>query len=225
MPRAWYHASHATATTILAVVTLSAAVAVAQPGSPPGGAPPSASGAPAAEACDPGVAAWAKNASVHAGLTISAVACPTGVVRLQVAGAGCDFEVAPARGFQRTADGKFGVSPIADLNWDVAPEPMKKALAGVLAALAQDPSLPIREGDPVRHAGPEAMPLGSRRNQIIAGSAGGALVVAAAVGFWLKRRRDKAASPVASTAPLEPIATPEAAAAPGPIEPPAPPAA
>jgi len=73
------------------------------------------------------VAAWATGASQHSGLVIAATACPAGVVRLQVAGAGCDFEVARARGFQRTADGKFGVSPIADLDWNQAPEPMKKA--------------------------------------------------------------------------------------------------
>src|SRR5258706_8102734 len=114
MPRAWYHV---TATTFLAVVTL-AAVAAAEPG------PPSGSGAPIAEVCDASVAAWATGASQHSGLVISAAACPAGVVRLQVAGAGCDFEVAPARGFQRTADGKFGVSPIADLHWRQAPEPM-----------------------------------------------------------------------------------------------------
>jgi hypothetical protein len=219
MSRAW---RHATATTMLAALTLSAAVAFAEPGGPPGGAPPSASGAPAAEACDPGVAAWTKSASAHTGLVIAAVACPVGVVRLQVTGAGCDFEVAPGRGFQRTADGKFGVSPIADINWELAPEPMKKALAGVLAALTQDPSLTIRDGDPVRHGAETPMLLGSRRNQILAGSAGGALVAAAAVGLWLKRRRNKAASPAASTAPST---TPEPVAAPAPAPPSTPPAA
>ncbi len=219
MSRAW---RHATATTILAALIFGAAVALAEPGGPPGGAPPSASGAPAAEACDPGVAAWTKSASARTGLTIAAVACPVGVVRLQVTGAGCDFEVAPARGFQRTADGKFGVSPIADVNWDVAPEPMKKALAGVLSALAQDPSLTIRDGDPVRHGVETPMRLGSRRNQILAGSAGSALVVAAAVGFWLSRRRNKAASNAASIAPTTP---PEPVAAPAPVPRSTPPAA
>jgi hypothetical protein len=186
-----------TSTTFLAVLTLSAAVAAAEPG-PPRGAPPSDSGAPIAEACDAAVAAWARGASQHSGLVISAAACPAGVVRLQVAGAGCDFEVARARGFQLTADGKFGVSPIADLDWNVAPEPMKKALAGVLTGLAQDPSLPIREGEPIRHAPTGSMLLGSRRNQIIAGAGGGALVAAAAVGVWMKRRRAKPAAPPAA---------------------------
>lgn len=214
MRRAWYRV---TSTTFLAVLTLSAGVAAAQPGSPgprAGGPPPSEVQIP--EPCDPAAAAWAKGASQHSGLDISALACPTGVVRLHVEGAGCDFEVSRARGFERTTDGKLGVSPIVNLDWSLAPAPMKKALAGVLAALAADPSLPIREGDPVRHADQGAMRLGSRHNQIIAGSAGGALVVAAGVGFWMmKRRRAKAvASPEPVAPPPEP--EPEPAVAPEP---------
>ena len=90
---------------------------------------------------------------------------------------------------------------------------MKKALATVLSALAQDPSLTIRDGDPVRHGAETPMRLGSRRNQILAGSTGGALVVAAAVAIWIKRRRHKAASPAVSAAPST---TPEPAAIPAP---------
>jgi hypothetical protein len=217
MPRAW---SAVISTTLLAALTLSAAIAVAEPGPPTAGAPPSESAAPVADVCDAAVAIWTRDASQHTGLSITAAACPIGVVRLLVAGAGCDFEVAPARGFQRTPDGKFGVSPIANLDWAVAPEPMKKALAGVLAALAQDPSLPIREGDPIRHAAEGPLLLGSRRNQIIAGSAGGALLVAAGVGFWLmKRRRAKPAA--APTASPEPAAPPESTESPESPEPPA----
>ncbi|MEP7122575.1 MAG: hypothetical protein ABJE95_16755 [Byssovorax sp.] len=216
MPRAW---SPLIATTLVAALALSAAVASAEPGPPSAGAPPADSAAPVADVCEPAVATWAKDASQHTGLTISAAACPTGLIRLQVAGAGCDFEVARGRGFQKTADGKFGVSPIANLDWAVAPEPMKKALAAVLAALAQDPSLAIRDGDPIRHAPGSGPGMGSQRNQIIAGSAGGALLVAAGVGFWLmKRRRAKPAATPAS-APTEPA--PEAPPAPEPPEPPA----
>jgi hypothetical protein len=193
------------ATTLFALFTLSAAIAAAQPGPPAAEAPPSASGAPTAEDCDPGVAAWTQAASKHTGLAITPIACPAGVVRLEIAGAGCDFEVARGHGFQPTADGKLFVSPIANLDWNVAPEPMKKALAGVLAALAHDPSLPIREGEPMLHPGSGATPPGSRRNQIIAGGAGGALVVAGGIAFWLKRRRGKAAAP-AKVAPTEPAA-------------------
>jgi hypothetical protein len=205
-------------TTFLAALALSAAVAHAEPGPPTVGAPPSDSAAPVADVCDPAVATWTRDASQHTGLSITAAACPTGVVRLQIAGAGCDFEVAAGRGFQLTADGKFGVSPIANLDWAVAPEPMKKALAAVLAALTQDPSLIIRQGDPIRHGVEGPMLLGSRRNQILAGSAGGAVIVAAGVGFWLmKRRRAKVIGPApAPAAPPEPAAEPAA-----PPEPPA----
>ena len=209
MSRAW---SQVISTASFAVLSLSAAVAVAQPGPPGAAAPPSGSSAPPAEECDPAVAAWAKSASQQSGLAITAAACPAGVVRLQIAGAGCDFEVARGRGFQTTTDGKFGVSPIANLDWATAPEPMKKALAGVLAALTHDPSLPLRDGEPARHPpGEGKMLLGSRTNQILAGSGGGALLVAAGVGAWRMRRRR--AKPSAATEP-----------APAPVEPPAPPA-
>jgi hypothetical protein len=81
----------------------------------------------------------------------------------------------------------------------------------VLAALAADPSLTIREGEPMRHPPEGPMLLGSRRNQIIAGSAGGALVAAAAVGLWLKRRRARPAAPLApAIPPAAPDAPPEA---------------
>lgn len=188
-------------TTVIAVITLGAAVAAAQPGPPAAEAPPSALAPPPAEECDPTVVAWTRAASTRSGLAITAVACPAGVVRLEIEGAGCDFEVARSRGFQPTADGRFYISPIANLDWNVAPEPMKKALAGLLAALAADPSLTLREGDPVRHAGSGPMLLGSRRNQILAGSAGGAVVLAAGLALFLKRRRGKAAAPAAAPEP------------------------
>ncbi len=207
-----------------AVLTLSAAVAIAQPGPPGAAAPPSGSSAPPAEECDPSVAAWAKAASQQSGLTITAASCPAGIVRLQIAGAGCDFEVARARGFQTTPDGKFGVSPIANLDWTLAPEPMKTALAAVLAALAHDPSLPLREGEPVRHPpGEGGTALGSSRNRIIAGGSGGALILAAgAFAWWMKRRRaTPSPASVAAPAPaIEPDPAPPLAT----IEPPTPPA-
>ena len=218
MSRAW---SQVISTAFGVVLTLSAAVATAQPGPPGAAAPPSGSSAPPAEDCDPSVAAWARGASQQSGLSITAASCPAGVVRLQIAGAGCDFEVARGRGFQTTPDGKFGVSPIANLDWATAPEPMKKALAGVLAALAHDPSLPLRDGEPIRHPpGEGAVALGSRRNQIIAGSAGGALLVAAGVGFWMMKRRRARPSVASVPAPASLPAAPE----PAPDEPPAPPA-
>ena len=201
-------------TAFCAVLSLTAAVAMAQPGPPGAAAPASGSSAPPAEECDPSVAVWAKGASQKTGLVITAASCPAGVVRLQIADAGCDFEVARGRGFQTTADGKFGVSPIADLDWTTAPEPMKKALAGVITALTHDPSLPLREGEPVRHPPHETGLLGSQRNKVIAGSAGGALLVAAGVGFWLmKRRRAKpsaasASAPAITPEPIDPTAPP-----------------
>ena len=204
MSRAW---PQVLSTTLCAALTLSAAIAVAQPGPPGAAAPPSAA---SAVDCDPSVAAWARGASQHTGLVITATSCPAGVVRFQIAGAGCDFEVARAQGFQTTPDGKFGVSPIANLDWTEAPEPMKKALTGVLAALAHDPSLALREGEPMRHPPEPPMLFGSRRNQIIAGSAGGALIIAAGVGFVvMKRRRARPSAPsVPAPAPVEPPASP-----------------
>ena len=137
--------------------------------------------------CGDAVVEWAEGASSRTGLTITPVSCPLGLVRLKVAGAGCDFEVSRERGFQRTEGGAFGVSPIVDLDWTTAPEPMKKALTGILSALTEDPSLPMDNKRPSRL-------LGSRRNQIAAGSA---LVVifAAAFALWSKRRRGAPSAP------------------------------
>ena len=160
---------------------------------PASGRPGSSADAPIDDACSDAAQAWAKGASQRAGLAITAVACPVGVVRLRVAGAGCDFEVARQGGFQRTADGAFGVSPIADLDWDKAPEPMKKAFAGILSALAQDPSLPIRTGTVVRHTDRERGGGGSMRIPLIAG-AGVTAVTAIGLGIWWKRRKAKPAS-------------------------------
>jgi hypothetical protein len=119
------------------------------------------------------------------------------VVRLQVAGAGCDFEVTRGKAFQRTPDGAIGVSPIANLEWADAPEPMKKALAGIVSALAQDPSLQIRRGDPV-HDGKAA--AGAQRNQLatrVAGGVAGAAAIAALVAALRKRRKATPAAPPA----------------------------
>lgn len=138
--------------------------------------------------CGDAVVDWAERASSRTGLTITPVACPAGLVRLQVAGAGCDFEVRREQGFQRTASGAFGVSPIVDLDWTTAPEPMKKALTGILTALTEDPSLQM---DNRRRS---SMRLGSRRKQIAAGAAL-VVILAAALAFWWKRRRAPGAAP------------------------------
>ncbi len=150
--------------------------------------------------CDEAVVAWTKGASQRTGLTITPGGCPSGVVRLKIAGAGCDFDVRREGGFQRTPDGSFGVSPIVNLDWDVAPEPMKKALAGLLSALAEDRSLPISTGRVRNH--PEGQRdiearFGSRRAQIAVGAA--VIALLGAVVFGLRRRRR--AAPPAPPAP------------------------
>ncbi len=175
----------------------SAAAHADEPARPALSAPaPPASSAPArapangdtVSVCDEAIVAWIERASSRTGLTISPVACPFGLVRLQVTGAGCDFEVSRDRGFQRTEGGAFGVSPIVDMDWTTAPEPMKKAFTSILSALAEDPSLPMG------NKRPSSMVLGSRRNQIAAG-AGLVLLVAAAFVLWWKRRRRAPVAP------------------------------
>lgn len=158
-------------------------------------APPASSAPPRAPAngdtdsvCDEAIVAWTERASRRTGLTISPASCPFGLVRLQVTGAGCDFEVSRDRGFQRTEGGAFGVSPIVDMDWTTAPELMKKAFTSILSALAEDPSLPMG------NKRPSSMRLGSRRNQIAAG-AGLVVLVAAALVLWWKRRRRAPAAP------------------------------
>lgn len=164
-------------------------------------APPAATSTPDPGLdCDEAVVAWTRGATQRTGLTITPGGCPSGVVRLKIAGAGCDFEVRREGGFQRTPDGIFGVSPIVNLDWDVAPEPMKKALAGLVSALAEDRSLPIPTGRVRNH--PEGQRdseewFGSRRAQIAVGV--GALALLGAVAFGLRRRRR--ASPPAPPAP------------------------
>lgn len=137
-------------------------------------------------ACDEAIVAWTERASRRTGLAISPASCPFGLVRLAVAGAGCDFEVSRDHGFQRTEGGAFGVSPIVDLDWTTAPEPMKKAFAGILSSLAEDPTLPMG------NKRPSPLLLGSRRNQIAA-AAGLVALVAAAFALGWKRRRARRA--------------------------------
>jgi len=147
---------------------------------------PAGSAQHAADVCNDAVEAWAKAASRRTGLTIHPVACFVGLVRVEVAGAGCDFELTRNTAFQRTKDGAFGVSPIVNLDWSTAPEPMQKALAGLLSALEQDPSLHIRTGD---ERGVRAVPIAI---------GAGVLVSAALAAAWLKRRKGKpAATPTA----------------------------
>jgi hypothetical protein len=178
-----------------------ASSAPAPPAASSAPAPPAASGAPAHtdDVCDEAAIKWAAAASARTGKTITLAACPSGLVRLSVAGAGCDFEVRRREGFQHTADGAFGVSPIANLDWNTAPEPMKQGLAAVLAALAADPSIPIRSGHPMsssEHA--QAVATAARNNRIFVG-AGALVLTAAAVGMWLRRRKTRGATPPAAS--------------------------
>jgi hypothetical protein len=111
------------------------------------------------EPCDDDVLGWAKRAGSRGGLTIEAVSCNAGLVRLSVGGAGCDFEVTHGKGFRQTRDGDFAVSPIVELEWDQAPEPMRRGLDTVVAALEQDPGLTIHTGAVVRRFAPEKIPF------------------------------------------------------------------
>jgi hypothetical protein len=137
----------------------------------------------AVDKCEDAVVDWAKAASQRTGAAIVAVSCPGDLVRFKIEGAGCDYEVRrDGKGFQKTADGVFGVSPIVNRDWTSAPEPMKKGLAALLTALGQDPTLPIRPAPP-------------KSKVPIAIGAGAAVVVAAAGGVvWWKKRKKGAAS-------------------------------
>jgi hypothetical protein len=182
------------ATTALLLLSTAAHADGAQPPAGSGAAtPPALSGSPAHtdDICNEVALKWAEAASARTGKTITPSACPAGLVRLSVASAGCDFEVRRREGFQRTADGAFGVSPIANLDWSTAPEPMKQGLAAVLAALTADPSIPIRSGTPVRsseHA--QASAIAARNNRIFV-AAGALVLTAVAAGTWWRRRKAK----------------------------------
>jgi hypothetical protein len=136
------------------------------------------------DVCEDAVVAWAKGASQRTGAAIAAVSCPGELVRFKIEGAGCDYEVRRGgQGFQKTADGVFGVSPIVDLDWTSAPEPMKKGLAALLTALGQDATLPIRRPPPKSEV------------PIAAGASAAVVVVAAAAGGAVWWRRKKKAAP------------------------------
>jgi hypothetical protein len=187
--------------TILALLAMGAlpgaARADALPRAPAASAAPPAAPATTDDGCDEAVVAWTTAASRRSGLTITASACPVGLIRLQVAGAGCDYEIVRQRGFQRTADGAFGVSPIANLDWSQAPEPMKKGLAAIVAGLEQDPSLPIRAGSVVRSSergAIEARALRERRIRVFGGVAMAVLGLSG-LGAWWKRRRARPKAP------------------------------
>lgn len=162
------------------------AAASTAPGAPPLGPPEPGSGSRVKdEPCSESVKAWAARASGRTGLAVSAASCPAGVVRLAVQGAGCDFEVSRLRGFKRTPDGTFGVSPIVQLEWETAPAPMKKALDSILAALGADGTLEIPSGEPVFRTAPAAP--GARAPKL-ALAAAATLVVVGALALWLRRR-------------------------------------
>jgi len=163
------------------------------------GAAPAASAASQDDGCVDQVTTWTTAASRSVGLEITPVSCPGGLVRLKVQGAGCDFEVSREGGFKRTADGKFGVSPIVDLDWDAAPEPMKKGLASVLTALANDPGLPLAAGNAPRRVQPPQRLPGSRRAQLAVGGGSVAVFLAALAIWW--RRRTGARRPLAPAPP------------------------
>ena len=128
-------------------------------------------------------------------MDITAVSCPGGLVRFKVRDAGCDYEVTKGKGFQRTADGAYAVSPIANLEWETAPEPMKKGLATMMAALTKDPTLPIT-GVTRRAPSPKAGPDQARQDKLAIGAA--FLITAGALGFWWTRGSGPAAPPPAS---------------------------
>ncbi len=149
--------------------------------------------------CSADVAAWAARASARSKMDVSAADCPRGVVRLHVAGAGCDFEVSSAReaGFRRTADGAFGVSPIADIDWNEAPPAMKRALDGVVAALEADPSLGVPTGERVL-GGTDSRDTGTpslwRRPKLVSLAVVAVLALASVVYRLVRRRKVRAAS-------------------------------
>jgi hypothetical protein len=146
---------------------------------------------PVDDSCD-AVSAWATRASRRLGVELVPLACPVGRVRFKLAGAGCDFEVTRGTGFKLTADGAFGVSPIADLDWNTAPAPMGRGLASLISALERDPSLPIAsEARWQRSAAPRSG-LGARRYPIATGT-GVAALCAGALWLWRRRRRMTAA--------------------------------
>jgi hypothetical protein len=93
---------------------------------------------------------------------------------------------------------------------------MQKALAGILSALAADPSLKMGTGV-VRHGHRAGGIFGVWRTQVFVG-AGLLLLGAAAVSQWRKRR-----APAAAAAPAGPPAPadPPAADPPAPAKPPA----
>jgi hypothetical protein len=192
----------------------SAAPAPSGSSEPAGAAPLGMDGA-----CDAATTGWATRASQRTGLDISAVECPSGLVRLKVAGAGCDFEVRRDRGFQQTADKAFGVSPIANLDWTTAPEPMKKALSGLLSALTEDPTLKMGTGT-VHRSGGRVGIFGVWRTQIFIGA--GVVLLAAAVVSRL-RKRPASAVAAAPVAPPAAVAPPEPAAPSEPVAPSEPP--
>lgn len=203
MPRATLAARRATLLALLSLPSVAWADKAPPPPPPP---PPPASGSPLppfeppptddrpkppppppprvpVDVCEDAVAAWAKGASQRTGAAIAAVSCPGDLVRFKIEGAGCDYEVRRGgQGFQKTADGVFGVSPIVNRDWTTAPEPMKKGLAALLTALGQDGTLPIRPAPPKSKV---PMAIG----------AGAAVAVAAAAGGAVWWRRKKKAAP------------------------------
>ncbi|MFT3769673.1 MAG: hypothetical protein QM820_29910 [Minicystis sp.] len=177
------------------LVALLAAPAAAWAGEPT----PALSAAANDGICDEAIRAWAAGASRRIGREVTPVGCPTGMIRFQIAGAGCDYEVTRTGGFQRTADGKLGISPIANLDWSQAPEPMKKGFADLLSALAADPSLPIPSGAVIRRrAGGPPLVLGMRPTRLFARFAAGVLA-AGALGFFWSRQKGRSPAPRPST--------------------------
>ena len=175
----------------LAFMLASAGVRAQTPAAPRGSAPvpPAASSAAGAAArvpddvCDGGVDAWATRATAKTGLRIVPRSCVAGALRLAVSPAGCDFEISRDRGFRRTPDGAFAVSPIVDLDWGTAPAPMKHALDSLLLALASDPTLTIRVGTPIRH------PDASSAHGKLAAATSVVLVAAMTIAWLLAQRR------------------------------------
>lgn len=174
------------------LAALLAIPSVATADEPPPPRPASTGGrapAPSGDVCDAAVAAWAARASRRGGVEITAVSCPGELVRFAVRGAGCDYEVRKGKGFQSTADGAHSVSPIANLEWSTAPASMKKGLDTLLAALTEDPTLPITGG--AQRRPPRA--AGAREDRLAVGAA--LLITAGALGLWWTRGPSRPSPP------------------------------
>ena len=140
--------------------------------------------------CSDAAVAWAARAAARMKKDVTAVACPGDLVRLHVENADCDFEVTRAGGFRRTASGKLGVSPIANLEWSTASPATRDRLDELLVALDADPSLlDLSHAHPAPPRGP-AKPGGGSIVRVVGVVAGVLIAVFAVLArLYVRRRR------------------------------------